>query len=109
MLNKLSKVGAKVDLNINFFFRNHLPSVSDLKVDVKGHNKYQRECRIWTNILDRKDGSFIVRYKLYETCYNMKIYVRYKDHDIGDSPYQITGRLVFSNSNLIYETKYLFS
>ncbi|XP_075233192.1 protein O-glucosyltransferase 2-like isoform X3 [Lycorma delicatula] len=50
-----------------------------------------RECRLWVNILDRKDGVFIVRYKLYEPCSNFKINVKFKGVHVGDSPYDVDG------------------
>lgn len=45
---------------------------------ISGKTKDGNTCRIWTNILDRKDASFIVRYKLYEICYEFKILVENK-------------------------------
>lgn len=45
---------------------------------ISGKTKDGNTCRIWTNILDRKDASFIVRYKLYEVCYEFKILVENK-------------------------------
>lgn len=40
-------------------------------------------------MLDRKDNSYIVRYKLYETCENLVINVKYKDQHVAESPYSI--------------------
>lgn len=45
---------------------------------ISGKTKNGNTCRIWTNILDRKDASFIVRYKLYEVCYEFNILVKNK-------------------------------
>ncbi|KAF7997596.1 hypothetical protein HCN44_006167 [Aphidius gifuensis] len=51
------------------FFKHHENSI--------GHS-----CRIWKNILDCKDGSFIIRYRVYETCYDLSIKVRVKNQII---------------------------
>uniref|UniRef100_A0A1B6CVL0 Glycosyl transferase CAP10 domain-containing protein n=1 Tax=Clastoptera arizonana TaxID=38151 RepID=A0A1B6CVL0_9HEMI len=61
------------------------------KVDVKisGKTITNRECRTWVNILDRNDGSFIVRYKLFESCFNFIINVLYNKKHIAQSPYKI--------------------
>ncbi|XP_046679727.1 protein O-glucosyltransferase 2-like isoform X2 [Homalodisca vitripennis] len=72
---------------------------SDVKVDITGTNIYGRNCRIWTNIFDRKDGSLIVRYKLYETCYDMEITVKYKGRNVDASPYKINGTIQAEDCN----------
>lgn len=59
-------------------------SLPIFQITVNGKNKHKIDCRIWLNVLDRKDGSFIVRYKLYETCYQFKIDIMYKNqHNVG--------------------------
>lgn len=40
-------------------------------------------------MLDRKDNSYIVRYKLYDTCENLVINVKYKNEHVAESPYSI--------------------
>lgn len=52
-----------------------------------------RVCRTWANVLDRKDGSYIVRYKLYETCKNLAINVKYNDQHVAASPYLINNEI----------------
>ncbi|XP_075233191.1 protein O-glucosyltransferase 2-like isoform X2 [Lycorma delicatula] len=72
--------------------KKYIPLVKDeLKVSVEGKYMDNRECRLWVNILDRKDGVFIVRYKLYEPCSNFKINVKFKGVHVGDSPYDVDG------------------
>jgi hypothetical protein len=61
------------------------------EVHITGDSSY-KNCRIWVNMLDRKDGSFIVRYKLYHTCNNFKINVTYKGVHVALSPYIIKGK-----------------
>ncbi|XP_046990753.1 protein O-glucosyltransferase 2-like [Schistocerca americana] len=59
-------------------------------VDITGDSEF-KYCRVWVNILDRKDGSYIVRYKLYHTCLNLKISVKYKGRNVASSPYTFKG------------------
>ncbi|XP_027850815.1 protein O-glucosyltransferase 2-like [Aphis gossypii] len=53
-------------------------NIADFNVLISGKTKNGNNCRVWTNILDRKDASFIVRYKLYEICYEFRILVENK-------------------------------
>jgi hypothetical protein len=60
------------------------------KVSITGTSK-SGHCRIWTEILDRRDGSFIVRFKVYNSCTNLKIQVQYKNKQVAESPYSVPG------------------
>lgn len=70
---------------------------------VEGETKNQRPCRIWSNVLDRKDGSFIARYKVYETCKNLVISVKYRDEHVAESPYVIRNRVQPEDCSCPYE------
>ncbi|XP_050530910.1 protein O-glucosyltransferase 2-like [Daktulosphaira vitifoliae] len=61
-----------------FFVQNYQDklNVKDFNIVITGTTKNGNKCHIWTNILDRKDSSFIVRYKIYETCYGFQILVK---------------------------------
>ncbi|PSN36213.1 KDEL motif-containing protein 1 [Blattella germanica] len=56
------------------------------KVEITGDSIYNT-CRVWINILDKKDGSFIVRYKMYHTCHNVKIHITYEGVHIASPVY----------------------
>lgn len=71
-------------------------SEKSLQVVIEGGTKQNRPCRIWSNILDRKDGSFIVRYKVYDVCSHISISVKYENKHVGDSPYKIN-EIVYSD------------
>ncbi|KAK7861819.1 hypothetical protein R5R35_000582 [Gryllus longicercus] len=60
-------------------------------VHITGTSKLSNKCSTWMNILDRKDGTFIVRYKMYHACENLKIQIKYNKMDVADSPYVIPG------------------
>ena len=47
--------------------------------------------RIQVQLLDRHDGSFIVRYKLYQSYPGLIITVISGDQHVADSPYQLEG------------------
>lgn len=48
---------------------------------------------IWTQLLDRKDGSFIVRYKMYQSCLKgFRIIITFHKLHVGKSPYNINGK-----------------
>ncbi|XP_072013889.1 protein O-glucosyltransferase 2-like isoform X2 [Amphiura filiformis] len=47
--------------------------------------------RIWTQLLDRHDGSFIVRYRLYDSYPELHIEVKSGDRQVADSPYVLQG------------------
>jgi len=64
----------------------------DINVELKGNSEFG-SCRIWTQILDRRDGSFIVRYKMMQTCDDLEIHVTAKGLHIGKSPYKFKGRI----------------
>lgn len=52
-------------------------------------------CRVWTQILDCKDGSFIIRYKVFNTCFNVKIKVKIKGKDLPMPHSEIKGMQSF--------------
>lgn len=61
------------------------------KVEITGSSKIG-ECRVWTETLDRQDGSVIVRFKVYNTCFNLMIDIKYNHEHVADSPYTIAGK-----------------
>ncbi|VVC89633.1 unnamed protein product [Leptidea sinapis] len=65
-----------------------------IAVEIKGNSMNSAHCRIWTNVLDRKDGSFIVRYKVYETCDMMYINIYYNSKPIRNSPIKLKGPIL---------------
>ena len=45
----------------------------------------------WTQVLDRHDGSYIVRYKMMQSYENLKIEVLYNGAHVANSPYFLEG------------------
>lgn len=60
-------------------------------VEINGKSLKTNKCRIWVNTLDCKDGTFIVRYKVYETCTEIVINIYYQSKHIQDSPFKYQG------------------
>ncbi|XP_029663410.1 protein O-glucosyltransferase 2-like isoform X1 [Formica exsecta] len=58
---------------------------------VYGHSFNNVPCRIWTQIFDCKDGSFIVRYKVFNTCSNINIKVKIKGKELSLPHSEIKG------------------
>lgn len=46
-------------------------------------------CHVRVEILDRKDGSFIVRYKMSHKCWDLSIEITHKGKHVAASPYKI--------------------
>ncbi|XP_064466655.1 protein O-glucosyltransferase 2-like [Ornithodoros turicata] len=53
----------------------------------------QGHCSIWSQVLDRGDGLFIVRYRLFRTCPEAKIEVLYNNSPLLQSPFVLKGPL----------------
>lgn len=47
--------------------------------------------RVGVQVLDRKDGSFIVRYRMYASYKNLKIEIKTRDKHVAKSPYILKG------------------
>ncbi|XP_018318880.1 KDEL motif-containing protein 1 isoform X2 [Agrilus planipennis] len=77
-----------------YFFIESIPNCDtnlleliDLDIKIEGSKiDSNKPCRIWTNILNRNDGSYIVRYKLYEPCINVKIDIKVRGENIKGFP-----------------------
>ncbi|XP_071503346.1 protein O-glucosyltransferase 2-like [Diadema antillarum] len=56
--------------------------------------------RVWVQMLDRNDGTFIVRYRLYTSYDNgIKIEVKSAGRHVADSPYKLKGLVKSENCN----------
>ncbi|CAL4109437.1 unnamed protein product, partial [Meganyctiphanes norvegica] len=66
---------------------------SSITVQVEGETTSGTYCRVWTQILDRYDGSYIVRYRTYQTCRKTSIHILYNSKHLGDSPYTFSGSI----------------
>lgn len=84
---------AEVTMRARYFFlqlvdshgKNLTESPGDENIivgQIDGQSFNSAPCRIWTQIFDCKDGSFIIRYKIFNTCYNIKIKVKVKGQDL---------------------------
>ena len=48
--------------------------------------------RVWPQLLDRHDGSYILRYKMHQSYKDMRIEIKYGDKHIAQSPYKLHGK-----------------
>jgi len=60
---------------------------SSITVQVEGETVSGTYCRVWTQVLDRYDGSYIVRYRTYQTCRKTSIHILYNSQHLAESPY----------------------
>lgn len=87
-----------VDLQGNNFTQ----SVGDKAFEVKfsqANNDFSHRVRVWTQVLDRHDGSYIVRYKVYETYEDLIIQVLHNGQHVGSSPYLMSGMAYHEKCN----------
>ncbi|KAK1133906.1 hypothetical protein K0M31_011692 [Melipona bicolor] len=59
------------------------PGKNIVNIYTSGVTSTGHSCRISTQILDCKDGSFIARYKLYNTCYNFELIIKIKPSNLS--------------------------
>ena len=58
--------------------------------------------RIWNQVLDRHDGSYIVRYKVYESYEDVMIGIEYNGHPVADTPYKLEGMIAVDDNFFIH-------
>lgn len=55
--------------------------------------------RIWIQVLDRQDGSFLVRYRMYATYTDLHIHILHKNKHVAKSPYILKGPIYHEGCN----------
>lgn len=60
--------------------------------EVKIVSPAEQMTRIWIQVLDRKDGSFLVRYRMYATYTDVHIHILLKSKHVAKSPFVLKGR-----------------
>ncbi|XP_071116529.1 protein O-glucosyltransferase 2-like [Haliotis cracherodii] len=66
-------------------------SIGEKAFAVTIYKKSSERVRVWTQVLDRHDGSYIVRYRMYESAVDLEIEVLYQGRHMADSPYTLKG------------------
>lgn len=51
------------------------------------------KCRVRIEVIDRRDGLYIVRYKVFSQCWSVEIHVTYENSHVSKSPYRIPGNV----------------
>lgn len=67
------------------------PGAGIVTAVIQGQTWNKQSCHIWTQVLDCKDGSFIIRYKLHNTCLNVTLYIKVNGQDLQIFPLKIIG------------------
>lgn len=71
-------------------------NLKDLDVEIEGTSTENQRCRIWKNVLYTHNCLFIIRYKLYNTCENLRISIKYGGRE---QTYEIKNRVYSENCN----------
>lgn len=93
--------GLKSDffLPVRYFFiqavssdgENITESIGDKAFQVSLTTPTQNRVRVYLQILDKQDGMYIVRFRIYNTLENVRINVMYNEKHVAKSPYEISG------------------
>lgn len=88
-LQKLSWNG----INSSFSLHQSLTtSPGEKTFEVKIESAVEQLTRIWIQVLDRQDGSFLVRYRMYATYTDVHIHILLKNKHVAKSPFILKGR-----------------
>ncbi|XP_018537484.1 protein O-glucosyltransferase 2 isoform X2 [Lates calcarifer] len=90
---------ANIVLPARFFYiqavdssgKNLTKSPGENTFEVKIVSPVEQFTRIWIQVLDRKDGSFLVRYRMYATYTDLHIHILLKNKHIAKSPFILKG------------------
>ncbi|XP_061782052.1 protein O-glucosyltransferase 2 [Nerophis lumbriciformis] len=76
---------------VDSFGKNLTTSPGEKTFQVKIVSPSEQFPRIWIQVLDRRDGSFLVRYRMYASYTDVHIHVMLQDKDVAKSPFILTG------------------
>uniref|UniRef100_A0A1A8ICF7 KDEL (Lys-Asp-Glu-Leu) containing 1 n=1 Tax=Nothobranchius kuhntae TaxID=321403 RepID=A0A1A8ICF7_NOTKU len=79
--------------------KNFTTSPGEKVFQVKIVSPTEHFTRIWIQVLDRRDGSFLVRYRMYATYADLHIHVLLKDRHVAKSPYILKGHVYHEGCN----------
>ncbi|XP_050399295.1 protein O-glucosyltransferase 2 [Patella vulgata] len=90
---------SRIVLPVRYFFiqvqnkygENITQSLGEKAFDVTLDQPNGNRVRAWRQVLDRNDGSYIIRFRMYESHSDLSINVLYNGNHIGDSPYKLKG------------------
>lgn len=68
---------------------------------VQGQSLDGSPCHIWTQLFDCIDGSFILRYKVFNTCLNIKIKVKIKGKELPISNTELKGICIYVSCKIL--------
>lgn len=68
---------------------------------IKGKTAKGDFCPIRTQIIDCMDGSFIIRYRILKTCYNLRISVKVKNTEVVKIGSEFKGKILLILLNFL--------
>ena len=66
-------------------------SIGEKPFSVNLYKRGGQNARAWIQTLDRNDGTYVVRYKLFESVQDLTIDIFYNNDRVGQSPYVLKG------------------
>ncbi|XP_026231372.1 protein O-glucosyltransferase 2 isoform X2 [Anabas testudineus] len=73
--------------------KNFTKSPGEKTFEVKIDSPVEQFTRIWIQVLDRQDGSFLVRYRMYATYTDLHVHVLLKNKHVAKSPFILRGQV----------------
>ncbi|KAM6984990.1 protein O-glucosyltransferase 2 [Aplochiton taeniatus] len=70
---------------------NFTESPGETTFEVKIVSPAEQFTRIWVQVLDRRDGSFLVRYRMYASYTDVHVHVLLSGKDVANSPFILKG------------------
>ncbi|XP_060591882.1 protein O-glucosyltransferase 2-like [Ruditapes philippinarum] len=66
-------------------------SIGEKPFEVSLSSAGQNRVRVYLQVLDKQDGMYIVRFRIFSTLENVKISVTFNGKDVAQSPYELPG------------------
>ncbi|KAM8857203.1 protein O-glucosyltransferase 2 [Synchiropus picturatus] len=79
--------------------RNLTSSPGDKTFEVKIVSPSEHFTRIWIQVLDRQDGSFLVRYRMYASYSDLQVQILLQKKHVAKSPYTLKGPVYHEGCN----------
>ncbi|KAG7196700.1 hypothetical protein KM043_016030 [Ampulex compressa] len=73
------------------------PGEGIISAQIDGKTINNSPCHIWTQVYDCKDGSFILRYNVHNTCFDMQIQVNIKKQNVPSLSLRFKGPIYEEN------------
>lgn len=77
-----------------FIFFRFSESIGEKPFDFSVTQSGGQRARVWAQVFDLHNGSYIARFKLFESYQQLKITILHNGQNVADSPYLLNGKLI---------------